>query len=165
MKARHLRVLKEITDSIPRELIDNLMVKEKQFATLKQIVEVALTKPDSEVPAKQKERMKAALDAGYLDREIEVINTPIEKQIDEYMSKAVAQAVKDGRLPKKAPKMKLINNKGKQYARRKHKQLKELVQPEGKEGNDRKDDLAHQGEDNSVGNDVPVLPRLGIEEQ
>lgn len=108
----------------------NLMTKEKEFSTLKHLVEVAITKPDSEVSAKQKKRMKAVLDSGYLEREVEVINKPVEQQIDDYFTAAVAEAVKQGRLPKQAPRMKLLNNKGKQYARRKREQLKKLAMGE-----------------------------------
>lgn len=129
MKARYLRVLREINDSIPKDMLMNLMVKEKQFSTLKKLVELALTKPDSEVSPKQKKRMQAILDSGYLEKEVEVINTPVEKQIDEYLTVAIAEAVKQGRLPKTAPerRMKLLNNKGQQYARRQRERLTKLA--------------------------------------
>jgi hypothetical protein len=128
MKKQHLQVIREIQESIPTDLIKNLTVKEKQFSTLKEVCERGLKEPDDKVTPREKRRLQAMLDSGYLEKEVDVINKPVEKQIDEYMTRELARAVKEGRLPKKAPQLKLKSkiNKGKQYARRQHARLAAL---------------------------------------
>lgn len=128
MKKKHLKTLQDIQDSIPQELILNITKKEKQFHTLKQVIEHALTLPDEEVPAKEKRKFRSLLDSGYLEKEVEVTDTTVEQQISEYLEKEIEKAQKDGRLPKKAPiiRHKSLINKGKQYARRRNKRLKDL---------------------------------------
>lgn len=146
IKSKHIRVLKEITDSIPTEWIGALMKKEKQFSSLKQVLEHALTQPDSDFSPDKKKRARDLLDSGYLEREIDVVDTTVEDQIGQYLEGKIAEAVKLGRLPKKAPKLKLLNNKGKQYARRNANRIKELVGNEGNaEGEISKDDPAVEG--------------------
>lgn len=132
MKARHLRVIRDIQDGIPKELLENLTRKELQSPTLKHLAVLALKKPDSEVPQKSKRRIQAMLDSGYLDKEVEVINQPIEKQIEAYIEAEIAAAVKQGRLPKAMDPLQLKSkiNKGKQYARRQHARLKALMDPQ-----------------------------------
>lgn len=125
MKKKHIRVLEEIQSRIPEHLLKTLTKIEPQNPVAKKVFEAALLEPDAVVDPKKKFRIKAMLDAGLLDKEVEVIDTEVEKQIDEFISKEVALAVKLGRLPKKAPTLKLINNKGKNYAKRKNRQLKE----------------------------------------
>lgn len=133
MQKKHLRVIQEIQKRIPQELLSKLMKKEIQSPTMKKVIEHALTLPDSEVSPLQKRRYRAALDAGLLDREVEVIDPEIEKQIDEFMTREIDLAVKLGRLPKEAPKLKTLTKKGKQYARRQHKRLKDLFTGENSE--------------------------------
>lgn len=127
MKSRHLRVLKDIQDSIPKELIDNLTHKEKQFPTLRTVLEASLKEPDSVVSPEKKRRYRAILDSGVIDKEAEVIDQSVEKQIDAYMSAEIDKAVKLGRLPRKAETIQLLNNKGKQYERRQRARLKALA--------------------------------------
>ena len=127
MKARHLRVIREIQDSIPKDLLMRLTKMEIQAPTIKKIVESALTKPDEEVSPKQKRRMRALLDSAMLDRQVEVLDYDIEKQIDALITAGIDEAVKQGRLPKKAPTLELLNNKGMQYARRQEKRLRALA--------------------------------------
>jgi hypothetical protein len=164
MKKKHIKVLKEISESIPQELLLNITKKEKQYSTLKQVAEHALTKPDSEVSPKEKRKLQSLLDSGYLEREVEVINTPVEQQISDYVEKEIDRAVKEGRLPKKAPQLKLNSkvNKGKQYAKRKAAQLKALFGG-GVEGTESGHDSENKEESHARGNNVEVLPELGIE--
>lgn len=128
MKKKHIKVIREIQEGIPMDLIRNLTVKEKQFSTLKEICERGLKEPDDVVSPRQKRRFQAMLDSGYLEKEVEVINRPVEQQVDEYMTKEIEKAVKDGRLPARAPEMQLKSqvNKGKQYARRNQQRLASL---------------------------------------
>lgn len=124
MRKKHLRVIKMIQDSIPRELLMNLTKTEKQGATIKHIYEIALTKPDDEVTPRQKRNIQAMLDSGILDKEVEVLDEEVEKQIDAYIAEEIAKAVKLGRLPAEAPTLKSLNKKGIQYAKRQERRLR-----------------------------------------
>lgn len=124
MKKSHLRVIKDIQDRIPKHLLAGLMKKEKQAPAIRKVYEEGLKKPDSEVSPKMKRRIRAVLDSGMLDVEVEVLDVEVEKQIDAFMKVEIDKAVQLGRLPKEAPKLDLLNNKGKQYVRRQSKRLK-----------------------------------------
>lgn len=113
-----------IQERIPKDLLDNLMKEEVESPTLKKVFELALTKPDSEVPAKKKKHIRALLDSGRLDRKVMVLDPEVEKQIDEFFSKEIALAVKLGRLPKEAPVLESLQAKGTQYARRQERRLR-----------------------------------------
>jgi len=124
MNKRHLRVIKQIQDGIPKELLMNLTKTELQSPTIKHVFELALTKPDSEVSPRQKRNIKAMLDSGKLDKEVEVLDHEVEKQIDEYFKREIDEAVKLGRLPAQAPVLETLNKKGNQYARRQERRLR-----------------------------------------
>lgn len=124
MKTKHLRVIREIQDRIPKEWLDKLTKKELANPAAKKVIETALADP--ELPAKKRRRYQALMDAGYLDQMVEVIDPEVEKKIDEFMTNEIALAVKLGRLPKEAPQLETLTKKGKQYARRQHARLKAL---------------------------------------
>ena len=102
----------------------SLTKMELQSPTIKKIYQKALTLPDSEISPRKKRAIKAMLDSGRLDREVEVLDHDVEKQIDAIMEEEIALAVKLGRLPKKAPMLETLKNKGTQYARRQEKRLR-----------------------------------------
>lgn len=168
MKKKHLKVIKEIQDSIPEELILNITKKEKQFSTLKEVAEHALSLPTGEgegqISAKEKRKLKSLLASGYLEVEVEVINGPVEEQIAAYFDKEIQRAIKEGRLPKKAPTIrhKSLINKGKKYVKKRNARLKALFggadeNPVGGNNPQDKKEL-HARNDNGK-----VLPQLGIE--
>lgn len=150
MKKKYLRVLHEIQESIPKELLERLMKKEIIGSTVKEVIERALKEPDDVVSQDEKQRFQAMIDSGYLDTEIEVIDTDVDKQIDALVGAAIAKAVADGRLPAEAPKLKLLNNKGKKYVRRQAARLEKLFSPEGdSEGSNGGDDSQHAETDSA----------------
>lgn len=140
MKKKHLRIIREIQDRIPRDLLVNLTKKELVSPTVKKVFELALARPDAEVSPRQKRAIEAMLDSGRLDKEVEVIDTEIEKQIDAYITEEIDKAVRLGRLPEKADTLELLNNKGNQYARRQERRLRAEFGVEG-------DDVANAPED------------------
>ena len=145
MKKKHLRVIREIQDRIPRELLMTLTNKELVSPTVKKVFELALTKPDSEVAPRQKRAIKAMIDSGRLDREVEVIDKAVETEIDHFISEEIAKAVKLGRLPQEAPKLKTLKKKGNQYARRQEKRLRTEFGVEANDvANDQKNDQNHE---------------------
>lgn len=124
MKKKHLRVLREISENIPRELLDTLIRKEDAFPTLREVLERGLEDPD--VSPEDKTRFRAIMGSGVLDRTVEVLDESTESLIDAYFTAEIERAIQEGRLPKKAPMLKLKNNKGKQYARRQARRLESL---------------------------------------
>lgn len=124
MNKKHLRVIKMIQEGIPQELLLNLTKKVTQAPTIKKVFEIALTKPDSEVSPRQKRNIQAMLDSGRLDREVEVLDYAVEKEIDAYISAEIDKAVKLGRLPKVAPQLETLKKKGIQYAKRQERRLR-----------------------------------------
>lgn len=124
MRKKHLRVIKQIQDGIPKELLMNLTKTELQSPTIKKMFEKALVDPST--TERQKRNIQAMLDSGKLDREVEVLDHEVEKLIDEYLKEEIDKAVKLGRLPKEAPMLDTLKNKGKQYARRQEKRLRTI---------------------------------------
>lgn len=122
MKKKHLRVIRNIQEGIPKELLMNLTKTELQSPTIKYIFEKALTDPSTS--ERQRRNIQAMLDSGKLDKEVEVLDHEVEKQIDEYFKEKIDEAVKMGWLPAQAPILETLNNKGKQYARRQEKRLR-----------------------------------------
>ncbi len=113
-----------IQEGIPKELLMNLTKKEIQAPTIKKVFELALTKPDDEVSPRQKRNIQAMLDSGRLEREVEVLDYEVEKEIDAYIAKEIDKAVKLGRLPKVAPQLETLKKKGIQYAKRQERRLR-----------------------------------------
>lgn len=113
-----------IQEGIPKELLMSLTKKEIQAPTIKKVFELALTKPDNEVSPRQKRNIQAMLDSGRLDREVEVLDYAVEKEIDAYITAEIDKAVKLGRLPAEAPQLKTLKKKGIQYAKRQERRLR-----------------------------------------
>jgi hypothetical protein len=125
MKKKHLKILQEINKSIPQDLLNRLMKKELATPAIAEVVDRALG--DEDTPADKKERLQAIKDGGFLSIEVEVIDENIERQIDEFITQKVKDAVDKGLLPKEPEKLKV---KSKQYVRR----SKKGVNREGTEG-------------------------------
>lgn len=125
------RELRRITESIPADLLKNLMKKEKIAPTLKDLLKKGLKEDITDV---QRERFELILASGILDREVEVINPDSEAAIDAYLAAEIALAVKAGRLPAEAPQWSKLKAKGKKYARKQEARLRELFSPEADQG-------------------------------
>lgn len=111
MKKKHLKEIERIQKSIPKELLDKLIIKRPFSPIAKEIIMRALANPkevEGIVSAEELEKYQAMLDSGELDRTEEVSDPEIEKQIDEYYNKEFEKARKLGRLPppQKFPKLK-----------------------------------------------------------
>lgn len=116
MKKAHVRILQGIQDSIPKELLDGLMKKVLAYPALKEIA--TRGKDDPNVSEEDRNKFRIMLDSGYLDKEIEVIDPEVEKKINDFVEAEITKAKKLGRLPKRAPKLKL-NKKAKKNVRQK----------------------------------------------
>lgn len=110
MKKAHLREIEHISKSIPKELLNRLMKKEKVFPVSKEIMERALTDPN--VSARDKRRFAIVLKSGHLDMEIEVMDPEVEKEINDYLDKEFEKSRALGKLPP-PQKMPNINKKAK----------------------------------------------------
>lgn len=141
-----MRELKRITESIPKEFLEALMKKETIAPTLKKVLEIGLTKDDSEVSPEEKAKFRTLINSGVLDREVEVLNHDTEKLIDEYLSAEIELAVKMGRLPPEAPQSDYMRKKGKKYVRKQADRLRKLFDSEG-----RKEEDVREGDDADAG--------------
>lgn len=135
MKKKHLAELERINKSIPTALTSQLIRKEQQFLTIKEIATRAQT--DDNVSQEDKDKFKAMLDSGYLDREIEVVDASIEQQISDYLDKEIEKAVKLKRLP--AKRSKPLTAKALRNERRKQKEVLQASSGSG-EGEDHQAD-------------------------
>lgn len=158
MRKKHIRVIKQIQDGIPQDLLRNLTKTEIQAPTIKKIFEKALVDPNT--TERQKRNIQAMLDSGKLDREVEVLDHEVEKQIDAYLQEEIAKAVKLGRLPKEAPMLDSLKNKGKQYARRQEKRLRREFLGEGEDV----DDDSQEGENDQNSDSQPQANHQALPE-
>ena len=97
MKKSTIRELQRISQSIPKELLDKLMVTRLKSPTVVEVVKKALA--DDTVSKEKKEQLQHLVDSGYLNQTETVADPEIEKQIDEYMDKEIERAIKLGRIP------------------------------------------------------------------
>jgi hypothetical protein len=105
MRKKHIRIIKQIQEGIPQDLLKRLTKTELQSPTIKKVFEKALVDPGT--TERQRRNIQAMLDSGKLDKTVEVLDHEVEKLIDEYLSEEIAKAVKLGRLPAEAPKLKV----------------------------------------------------------
>lgn len=132
MKKKHLKILQDIQNSIPKELLDNLMVKSPLTPTMKEAHLRALDDP--EVDEKTKYRLKLVLDSGALDREVEDVNPEVEAKIDDYINTKIDEAIKRGDLPKRpelSKKARKLINKRKKHEQEKRNQEDNRVDEAG----------------------------------
>lgn len=132
-----------IQEGIPQDLLRNLTKTELQAPTIKKLFEKALVDPST--TERQRRNVQAMLDSGRLDREVEVLDHAVEMEIDAYLKEEIDKAVKMGRLPKEAPMLESLKNKGKQYARRQEKRLRrEFTGKDSDVEDDSQQDQDHQ---------------------
>ena len=159
MKKKHLRVIKEIQDRIPRDLLMKLTKTEMVSPSVKKVFEKALEKPDSEVSPRKKRAIQAMLDSGKLDREVEVLDKAVEEAIDAFFQEEIDKAVKLGRLPKEAPKLESLTKKGTQYAKRQERRLRaEFGAEDGDVADAAEDDQNNKAEHPPRSSDTPLVP-------
>jgi len=100
MNSKTVKELRSITNSIPKKLIDNLMVEQEVAPTVLEVARRAVLDP--EVDPALKKRLQNLLEAGYLSEKEVAPDHEVEKKIDAWVEKQIKKAVKEGRLP--APK-------------------------------------------------------------
>jgi hypothetical protein len=98
LKPSYWNVLRRIQDSIPKELTERVTKKAPLAPTIKEVIERGLADP--KVSPEIKHKLQVVKDSGYLDKEIEVEDPEITKQIDEFVEKEIEKAVLRGELPK-----------------------------------------------------------------
>jgi uncharacterized protein YdaU (DUF1376 family) len=98
IKAEYMKVLKRIQDSVPQEWLNQVTKKEIIGEPIKEIIAKAMVDP--EVSQETKDRFQMISDSGYLDKEKEVENKEITRQIDEYIDNEIKKAIARGELPK-----------------------------------------------------------------
>jgi hypothetical protein len=102
MNSKYIKVFEEINASIPQHLKERLMKKEPLTPVMKEIMLKGIQ--DESIDPKKRERWQHIIDAGYMDKEEEVVDEEVEKEIEEFISKEVERAKKLGKLPKRINK-------------------------------------------------------------
>lgn len=153
------RELARISRNVPVELIRKLTKKEKLAPTIEEVIKKAMSDPTIEITPEQRQRYQNMIDAGVLDREVEVLDPEGEAAISAWYDAEIALAVKLGRLPKEAPMPDFIKKKGIKHAKRQQESLKKLFSPdEDSEGSEGSDDQEHAGAGSPLPADDSVLP-------
>lgn len=111
LKPEYSKVLKRIQDSVPQELTSKLMKKETVAPTIRLAYEMMLKDPNASEETKRKAQI--LLDSGYLDKVVDVVDTEVEKAINQFIEDEIEAAMKRGELPKK----KKYRNVGKKIKR------------------------------------------------
>lgn len=125
MKKAHLAVLRNISQSIPKELTDKLLKTVKVSPSwekdAREYLDTGTTKNKLLVEKFQDniEALRNMFDAGIFSKTIEMTDPKVEKAIDEYLTTKIEQAKKDGLLPHNTDK---LLKKTKQHGKRVHRQ-------------------------------------------
>lgn len=93
---KNLKVLNEITNSLPEKYKKNLMktvINKDQENTAKDLLK------NKNLPQSTRDMLKSDIKSGSLRFKEEIVNEKITKKIDEYFEKEVKKAIADGRLP------------------------------------------------------------------
>ncbi len=98
MKKKTIDKLKEITDSIPKELKDSLMKKRLTMPVAKELLELAINEPD--ISEEKKDKYRNLLKAGYLDETEDYYDENVAHQIDVYVESKIMEAINNKQLPK-----------------------------------------------------------------
>lgn len=91
------QVLKEINDSVPKKWWDMLIKKVPANPVIREVVDRGLVDP--EVTGKTREKLETIKRSEEYSEMLDVIDSEIEKKIDEHLTRKVRQATKSGRLP------------------------------------------------------------------
>lgn len=91
-------VLTEIQQSIPKEWLDRVTIREDIAPATKEIMELAINDPD--VSEEQKAEFKTILNSDFFDQKIDVEEPIVAELIDSYVAKEMYKAVLAKKLPK-----------------------------------------------------------------
>jgi hypothetical protein len=91
------KVLEGINDSVPKRWWSQLIRKEWANPVIRELVDRGLNDP--EVTEDVREKLRTLKRSEEYSEQHDVINEDIEKKIDEFLTRKVRQATKEGRLP------------------------------------------------------------------
>lgn len=97
MKKKEIKELDRIGESIPKELLNRLIVQRYAAPAIRKVVKAALK--DDGVSEEKKEQLRNLQSAGYFDKKEDVVNKSAQKEIDAYINEEIAKSVMAGRLP------------------------------------------------------------------
>lgn len=90
-------VLKGIQARIPKLLLKNAVREELLTPTVSMVMEKALLSPS--ISEEKKKKIRELKDAGEFSKKHVVDNPQVQKQINNFVSREINKAIKDGRLP------------------------------------------------------------------
>ena len=119
MNTKVSREIRRIAETIPEDLVKNLLVLKPSYNATLEMIDKALAEPD--LNPKLRRRLTLIKDSGMLDAKELVTDAAIEEKLEAWWDEEIQLAIKEKRLPK--PKkgsgsLEEIKKKGQQYARR-----------------------------------------------
>src|SRR3990167_1776044 len=93
------KVLKEIQDRAPKDIIKKAYVEKKISPVVEKVIDLAIADPNFD-PVK-KEELKVQKELGTFSKTMLEVVKKYEKMVDDYFSREVNKAIKEGRLPQK----------------------------------------------------------------
>ena len=115
MKKSDIREIERINRSIPKDLIAKLEVEVDTTPEMKSAFERA--SKDKTISADLRRKAKLIIDSGFWSKRHKVVDSEVEKQINEYLDVEIAKSRKLGLLSKSAKLPKLVK-KAKQHGNR-----------------------------------------------
>lgn len=97
MNSKTARELRRISESIPQEMLDRLIVEKEAMSTTKDLLKKAIK--DKSVPKEKRDKFKNVLDSGYLNFTEKVSDPEVEKEIEEWVDNQIEIAIRNGRVP------------------------------------------------------------------
>ena len=98
LKPEHLDELKRIQSTVPKELLDKLIVKVQPAKEMIEVLKKAMT--DETLTEEQRRKARLIVESGKLEVEKEEEDEEIVRQIDEYIQKEIYKSINRGTLPR-----------------------------------------------------------------
>lgn len=96
------KVLAEISANAPKLLLKNVAVEKKMTPTMEMVMKKAVGLKS--ISAEKREQIKNLLDAGEFSKTVVVEDPAIAKKLDNYYTRAINKAIKEGKLPPRITK-------------------------------------------------------------
>lgn len=93
------KVLKGIQDKIPRNLIANAVSIHKLTPTVEKVMDAAISWSSETISEEKKNKIRELKAAGEFSKTTFVDNIPVQKKINNFVSREINRAIKSGELP------------------------------------------------------------------
>lgn len=102
------KILQDIHNQVPESLRKAVVIHEKATPTIEMVMEKATTMES--IPQEKRDNIKKLLEAGEFSQIRARENPKVAKQIDQFVTRAINRAIKEGRLPNKKKLKEIMEN-------------------------------------------------------